>query len=77
MHTLKLQVNESIYFQVLSFINQFQSNEISVIEDKVQEDFVVSSTDDVRKRVLNAETHGKYISADTFWLDIDKKIEEM
>ncbi len=77
MHTLKLQVNESIYFQVLSFINQFQSNEISVIEDKAQEDFIVSSIDDARRRVLNAESHGEYIPADKFWLDIDKKIEEM
>jgi hypothetical protein len=48
MHTIKLQVNESIYSQVLSFINQFQTNEI----------LLVSSIEEVQRRVLNAESNG-------------------
>ena len=52
MHTLKLEVNESIYSQVLSFINQFQNSEISIVEDEVKNDFMVSSIDEVRRRVM-------------------------
>jgi len=38
MHTIKLQVNESIYSQVLSFINQFQTTELNLVEDTKEED---------------------------------------
>ena len=74
MHTMKLQVNESIYTQVLSFINKFQTNELNLVEDIKQEDYIVSSIEEVQRRVLNAETNGNYISADKFFSDIDKKI---
>jgi len=77
MHTIKLQVNESIYSKVLSFINQFQTNELSLIEDTKQEDYVVSSIEEVQRRVLGAEENGNYISADKFFLDMDKKIEAL
>ena len=77
MHTMKLQVNESIYSQVLSFINQFQTNELNLVEDTKQEDHIVSSVEEVQRRVLNAETNGNYISADKFFSDMDKKIEAL
>ena len=77
MYTLKLEINESIYSQVLAFVEQFRSDEISIVEDKAQENFVVSSASEVRERVLKAEQNGQYISADTFWREIDKKIEAM
>ena len=75
MHTMKLQVNESIYSQVLSFINQFQTNELNLIEDTTQEDYIVSSVEEVQRRVLKAEENANYISADKFFSDMDKKIE--
>ena len=77
MHTLKLEVNESIYSQVLSFINQFQNSEISIVEDEVKNDFMVSSIDEVRRRVMSAESNGNYIDSHTFWSDVDKMIEAL
>ena len=77
MHTMKLQVNESIYSQVLSFINQFQTNELNLVEDTTQEDYIVSSVEEVQRRVLEAEANGNYISADKFFSDMDKKIEAL
>ena len=77
MHTMKLQVNESIYSQVLSFINKFQTNELNLVEDTKQEDYIVSSVEEVQKRVLNAEANGNYIPADKFFSDMDKKIEAL
>ena len=77
MHSLKLNIDDSVYTQFLSFVNKFKDNEVSVIEDKVREDFVVSSVDEVRKRVLSAESNAEYTSSDDFWSDIDKKIEAM
>lgn len=77
MHTIKLKVTDTVYSQVLSFISQFSSSELSLIEDKAEESFIVSSTDEVQKRVLKAEQNANFIPADTFWLEIDKKIEAM
>ncbi len=77
MHTMKLQVNESIYSQVLSFINQFQTNELSLVEDTTQEDYVVSSVEEVQRKVFKAEENANYISADKFFSDMDKKIEAL
>ena len=77
MHTLKLQVNESIYTQVLSFIDQFKTSELSLVEDTKQEDYIISSTEEVQKRVLNAENSENYVSVDKFFSDMDKKIENI
>jgi len=77
MHTLKLQVNESIYTQVLSFIDQFKTSELSLVEDTKQEDYIISSTEEVQKRVLSAENSKNYISVDKFFSHMDKKIENI
>lgn len=77
MHTMKLKVNESIYSQVLSFINQFQTSEVSIVEDIQQQDYIVSSVEEVQRRVFNAESNGNYIPADEFFSDMDKKIEAL
>jgi len=77
MHTMKLQVNESIYSQVLSFINQFQTNELSLVEDTIQENYIVSSVEEVQRRVLKAEENAHYIAADKFFSDMDKKVEDL
>ena len=75
MHTMKLQVNESIYSQVLSFINKFQTNELNLVEDTKQEDYIVSSVEEVQRRISKAESNANYISVDSFFSDMDKKIE--
>jgi len=75
MHTMKLQVNESIYSQVLSFINQFQTTELKLVEDTKQEDYIVSSVREVQRRVSKAEDNADFISVDDFFTDMDKRIE--
>jgi len=77
MHTMKLHVNESIYAQVLTFINQFQTNELTLVEDTEQEDYVVHSIEEVQQRVLKAEESANYISVDTFFSNMETKIEAL
>jgi hypothetical protein len=72
---MKLQVNESIYSQVLSFINQFQTTELNLVEDTKQEDYIVSSVEEVQRRVSQAEANANYVSVDKFFTDMDKRIE--
>lgn len=49
MHSMKLEVNESTYLQVFSFINKFQADEVDRVENIEQEDYVVSSIEVVKK----------------------------
>lgn len=77
MHSLRLDVNNSVYSQFLSFVKQFKQSEVSIVEDKVREDFVVSSVEDVQKRVASAEQNNNFTSHEEFWSDIDKKIKDL
>ena len=77
MHAIKLNVDDSIYAQFLSYIQQFKNNEIIMLEDTLKERFIVSSTDEVKNRVLKAEASGNYSSEDEFWSNIDKKLETL
>ncbi|OHD98023.1 MAG: hypothetical protein A3E21_02355 [Sulfurimonas sp. RIFCSPHIGHO2_12_FULL_36_9] len=77
MHSLRLDIDNSVYSQFLSFVKQFKQSEVSIIEDKVREDFVVSSVEDVQKRVANAEQNNNFTSHEEFWFDIDKKIKDL
>jgi len=75
VHAIKLNVDDSIYTQFLSYIQQFNSSEVIMLEDTVKESFIVSSTDEVKNRVLKAEASANYSSENKFWSDIDKKLE--
>ena len=77
MHTVKLHIDDSIYTRFLSFVNQFQNHELSVVEDKQMEEFMVSSKEEVRSRVYQAEKNGTYLSSDEFWNDIDIKTQSL
>lgn len=77
MHSLRLDIDNSVYSQFLSFVKQFKQSEVSIVEDKVREDFVASSVEDVQKKVANAEQNNNFTSHEEFWSDIDKKIKDL
>jgi len=77
MHSLRLEVDNSVYSQFLSLLDQFKKNEITIVENTIKEDFIVSSLDEVSSRVARAEKNAIYISHDKFWSDIDKKMENI
>ena len=77
MHSLRLDIDNSVYLQFLSFVKQFKKDEVSIIEDKIREDFLVSSVEDVQKRVADAEKNDNFTSHEDFWSDIDKKTQDL
>lgn len=77
MHSLRLDVDNSVYSQFLSFVKQFKQDEVNIVEDRVREDFVVSSVEEVQKRVTNAEQNNNFTSHEEFWSDIDKKVQDL
>jgi hypothetical protein len=77
MHSLRLDIDNSVYSQVLSFVKQFKKNEVNIVEDKEKEDFIVSSVEDVQKRVADAEKNNNFSSHEDFWSDIDNKTKDL
>ena len=77
MHSLRLDVDNSVYAQFLSFVKQFKQDEVSIVEDRVREDFLVSSVEEVQKRVADAEQNGNFTSHEEFWSEIDKKVKDL
>ncbi len=77
MHTLTLQLNDSVYDKLLSYLEQFQKEDIQILEDREKKEYELSSREEVQARVLQAEKNGNYISIDEFFTQIDKKIEEL
>lgn len=77
MHSLKLDIDNSVYSQFLSFVKQFKKDEVSIIEDKVMEDFTVSSVEDVQKRIADAEKNDNFSSHEDFWSDIESKTKDL
>jgi len=77
MHSLRLDIDNSVYTQFLSFVQQFKKDEVNIIEDKVTEDFITSSVEDVQKRVADAEKNNNFSSHEDFWSDIDSKTKDL
>lgn len=77
MHSLRLDIDNSVYSQFLSFVKQFKKDEVSIVEDMVREDFAVSSVEDVKKRVADAEKNDNFSSHEDFWSDIDSKTKDL
>jgi hypothetical protein len=44
---------------------------------QVQENYIVSSIEEVQKRVSTAEKNANYLSVDKFFTDMDKQIEAL
>jgi len=77
MHSLRLDIDNSVYSQFLSFVKQFKKDEVNIVEDKEREDFIVSSIEDVQKRVADAEKNNNFSSHEDFWSDIDSKTKDL
>ncbi len=77
MHSLRLDIDNSVYSQFLSFVKQFKKDEVSIVEDEVREDFVASSIEDIQKRVADAEKNNNFSSHEDFWSDIDSKTKDL
>ncbi|PHQ64918.1 MAG: hypothetical protein COB99_06920 [Sulfurimonas sp.] len=77
MHSLRLDIDNSVYSQFLSFVKQFKKDEVSIVEDKVREDFILSSLEDVQKRITDAEKNNNFSSHEDFWSEIDSKTQDL
>ncbi|OHD97694.1 MAG: hypothetical protein A3E21_06670 [Sulfurimonas sp. RIFCSPHIGHO2_12_FULL_36_9] len=80
MHTLKLNVPDSIYVELMSFLKKYPNLNSYIVEDENKPDFTLSSIEEVRKRVEKARAsiaNGNYIEENQFWSEVDKHINKL
>jgi hypothetical protein len=76
MHSLRLNVTDSYFPELLSLINNHPSD-ISIVEETQNPGFIVSSINEVRQRVTIAEERGNFSSHNDFWNNIDKLTDSL
>ena len=72
MHTLQLKIDDSIFDKFMGLLDILPKEKISVVEEQV-----VTSKEEVQKRVYAAESNASYVAEEQFWDEIDKNIEKM
>jgi len=78
MHTIKLNVPDTIYPEIMTLLKNYPN--ASIIEDSVKPDFIVSNMDEVKKRIETARESiqkGEYIEEKQFWEEIDEHIAKL
>lgn len=75
MHTLKLNIPDIIYPEIISFLNKYPS--ISIDKNSIIPDFIVSDIDEAKKRVETARNQNKFIEEKDFWNEIDEHISKI
>ena len=72
MH-IELQINENRVEFFLEYLNSLKDGIIEKIEIKKQPSFMLSSVDEVKKRVELAEKNANYTEHDVFWQEMGIK----
>lgn len=79
LHTLKLNVTDSIYADIISFLKKYPNSEAYIIQDEKESDFILNDKDEAKQRIERARksiSQGNYIEEDTFWSQIDNHINK-
>lgn len=72
MH-IELQINENRVEFFLEYLNSLKDGIIEKMEIKKQPSFMLSSVDEVKKRVELAEKNANYTEHDDFWQEMGVK----
>lgn len=76
MHSLRLDVPDNLFPQIVSYLNQYSSDELYFVEDS-KPSFVVNTLDDAKERILRAEKNNTYIEHNDFWNEIDEYTQSL
>ena len=77
LHTLKLNVTDSIYADIISLLQKYPNSEAYIIQDENESDFILNDKDEAKQRIERARksiAQGNYIEEDTFWSQMDNHI---
>lgn len=75
MHTIKLNIPDTIYPEIMTLLKNYPN--ASIVEDSIKPDFMVSSMNEAKKRIGTARESikkGEYIEEKKFWEEMDGHI---
>lgn len=79
MHSLKINIPDALFPQVVSYLKQFSSSGVE-FEELEDSDFMISSIDEARERVKEARSSiqkGHFVEEDRFWMSVDKHLNTL
>ena len=56
LHTLKLNVTDSIYADIISLLQKYPNSEAYIIQDENESDFILNNKDEAKQRIERAHT---------------------
>lgn len=69
MQTVTLKINDSFYEHFMALVDSLPKKQVKVIERSINEEMIVSSASEVRRRALEAENRiksGEYVTQDNY-----------
>lgn len=69
MQTVTLKINDSFYEHFMALVDSLPKKQVKVVERSMNEDVIVSSTAEIRRRAFEAEDRiksGEYVSQDNY-----------
>jgi len=80
MASISLKIDDSIYEKFRAMLDLMPKNKVEIIYEDLagaSASFIVSSEEDVHKRVQSAEKRGSYSDHESFWSEMDDFIESV
>jgi len=79
MHTLQIKVSDNLYNDVISYLSKYPKSELKIKKTTpYPKDILVSSVEEVRRRVHEAEArvaNGEYLTQEEFEKQMDNFFE--
>lgn len=69
MQTVTLKINDSFYEHFMALVDSLPKKQVKVIERSINEEMIVSSAAEVRRRAFEAEKrikNGEYVTQDSY-----------
>lgn len=79
MHSLKVNIPDALFPQVVSCLRQFSSSGVEFEEFK-DSGFIISNIDEAKERIKEARASiqkGHFIEEDAFWMSVDKHLDAL
>ena len=73
MHSIRLDIDVTVYAQFMAFVKQYRKNEINIIEDPLEDSEALKTFEALQKTTLSPES----LAHDAYWDDIDRQIDNI
>jgi hypothetical protein len=75
MHTIKINISDTLYTDVIAFLHKLPQSELTI--EEVEQPFLVNSIAEAKSRIAKAEANSSYMTHDEVNKSIDSFIKSL